>query len=276
MKMKKYWIPLLLLSGILYLSLERVNSPVRDHASLIPFLLSLQILLKDASIFYLGKIARPYSRFWKFLLAPGTILHELSHASAVILCGGKIKRIQLFNPDPSTGTLGWVEYSSPEDAWITLRDLIVAFAPFFGCGIFVFLILLLIQPSILVEPSLLSFLKNFQFESPLAWIAGYLILCSGFGAAPSPEDFKSSFRTAIKHPFGTFVVGCIIFLLIYFGEKLLFIYTALIFLLSLSIGLLLLSIFLLFLGSNLAKLQFPYRILILSLFLLFLLFLFSK
>ena len=41
----------------------------------------------------------------------GTIVHELGHAIFCIVFGHKITAMKLFDPDPKTGTLGYVEHS---------------------------------------------------------------------------------------------------------------------------------------------------------------------
>lgn len=41
----------------------------------------------------------------------GTIIHELGHAVFCIIFGHKITDLKLFNPDPETGTLGYVKHS---------------------------------------------------------------------------------------------------------------------------------------------------------------------
>jgi hypothetical protein len=41
----------------------------------------------------------------------GTVVHELGHAIFCIIFGHKITDLNLFNPDPETGTLGYVKHS---------------------------------------------------------------------------------------------------------------------------------------------------------------------
>lgn len=56
---------------------------------------------------------------WKifvYLTAPGTILHELGHAAFCLLFGHEIREIRLFDPDPSTGSLGYVTHAYRRDS----------------------------------------------------------------------------------------------------------------------------------------------------------------
>jgi hypothetical protein len=56
------------------------------------------------------------ARFWIYFTAPGTIIHELGHALFAVLFGHKIVAINLFGPDPATGTLGYVSHAYNENS----------------------------------------------------------------------------------------------------------------------------------------------------------------
>jgi len=53
-------------------------------------------------------------KFWVYFTAPGTILHELGHVVFAVLFGHKITELNLFGPDPVTGTLGYVSHAYNE------------------------------------------------------------------------------------------------------------------------------------------------------------------
>jgi hypothetical protein len=61
------------------------------------------------SIYVLGQNLYLYLFGWL-----GTSIHEMGHALFAIIFGHKIKEIQLFKPDPKSGTLGYVKHSYNE------------------------------------------------------------------------------------------------------------------------------------------------------------------
>lgn len=46
-----------------------------------------------------------------WILAPGTIIHELSHLIVCLLFGLPVRKVSLFHYEPETGTLGHVDYA---------------------------------------------------------------------------------------------------------------------------------------------------------------------
>ena len=114
---------------------------LQPYVAFLPALLAVQIFLSDFLHLYLEYEVRVGRRWFNLLIAPGTILHELSHLFAAVFTGCYITRVSLFKPNPRTGLLGFVEYTQPRDKWIVFRNFLVGFAPFFGCG----LILLIFQ-----------------------------------------------------------------------------------------------------------------------------------
>jgi hypothetical protein len=255
---------------------------LRNYIALIPILFSIQILLNDFMEIYLFMNLKAF--WFKFLIAPGTILHELSHAFAAKLTGCRITSISLFHFNEQ-GTLGSVEYTQPRDGFSVLRTFIVGFAPFFGCGIVLIALLNLVQShypggvltadivdagsiqSILESIGLIvrKFYQQFQLGGwdIILLTALYLQICFGLGAAPSSVDFKGAFSSCIRHPLGTFLLILAFASIIYLGEyPLTSIYIVLFFrwvLLTLlvSISLLLASIPLIYLGTKFTEFSLP-------------------
>ncbi len=192
----------------------------------------MQIFLNDLLEIYV--ISRLRRNMFNLLIAPGTVAHELSHLIAAMLTGCEIKRVNLFRPDSRTGSLGYVEYAPGRDEFEFLRNLIVAFAPFFGCGIL--LILLLNVSSAITGENLLDFgimdvensfsmiIKNFlnQFNYldtyPALLLIIYLQLCLGFGSAPSSQDFRVSGRSLRRRWISVMLLLLVIISIVMIGE----------------------------------------------------------
>lgn len=248
--------------------------PMSGYAALILILLAAQMFLKDISDVYASHVFKPFSFWWMILVAPGTILHEISHAAAVIITGGELRTVSLFKPDPDTGTLGNVEYTRPEDGMVVLRDMIVSMAPFFGCGAVILACISQMSPGLL-NTSLSSYspdtmgvalqlrdtavvmaksLGSLNMHNPLDWMLIYLLACFSLGAAPSTADFKSTLKTIRLHPYGGIVAIMAIFLLVYFGEYLTDAYALTILVVLSSVLMLMAALVVLYFGSKCAEL----------------------
>ncbi|MFC2162963.1 hypothetical protein ACFLRF_04720 [Candidatus Altiarchaeota archaeon] len=197
--------------------------PLRAYASFIPLLLSLQVLLNDLLEHHVMGGLRFGSFFFKLLMAPGTMLHELSHFFAALFTGSTITGLSLFKPNPRTGMLGSVSYKLKVDEWVVVREFLIAFAPFMGCGIMILLVdyfyggMLLeavggldvnapddfIQSFIILSTSIFGFMAGLDYASISSWIILYAIFSFSLGAAPSGHDFRDSLKSMVKYPVGT-------------------------------------------------------------------------
>ena len=156
--------------------------------------------------------------FWFVVfMAPGTILHEMCHLVAAIICGCKILKVSLFKPNPKTGVLGYVSYAQPRGQLIVFKEAFIGLAPFFGCGMMIFFLDYLFGGSLhgllsdptLLQGGVLGFLRGFYSFIPsnvspsLAplhlSVFAYLTVCFSFGAAPSPADFSSVVKSMTKN-----------------------------------------------------------------------------
>ncbi|VVB51145.1 Uncharacterised protein [uncultured archaeon] len=215
---------LALSGGVLYGVLNGYR--LQGYATALPLLLAVQILLNDFLELYVLSKAGYNTRWFTLLMAPGTILHELSHLLTALFTGCYVTQARLFQPNPKTGVLGYVSYSQPEDKWAVLRDFAVGLSPFFVCGVAFLLITLIHQPDATLRflnpntvesgnPTALittaitffnkitSSLTAADIKNPLIWAALYLEFCFALGSAPSSEDLKLSAQSFKAHILST-------------------------------------------------------------------------
>ncbi len=80
----------------------------------------------------------------------GTPIHELSHVIVAVACGIKVTKVQLYDPDPDDGKLGFVRYIKPELKPTQLHKVVGTFllgiAPLFGGGLVLLSVLYLVCP----------------------------------------------------------------------------------------------------------------------------------
>ena len=94
---------LLLFSYRVWIVLEPYK--LRALATLIPVLFALQVFINDTLEAILS--SKFYRTWWfKFIIAPGTILHELCHLLAALASGCKVSSVSLFRINPASGTMG--------------------------------------------------------------------------------------------------------------------------------------------------------------------------
>jgi hypothetical protein len=114
---------------------------------------------------------------WVLFLAPGIVLHELSHAMCCVLSGTKIFKMKLFgfqNPP------GYVEHAQPDKF---MHSFVISFGP-------------------LIFNSLATMLIFAKFPKPtLTWqsiLLFWLAIVFGLNAVPSMGDAKTLFSSANK------------------------------------------------------------------------------
>ncbi len=268
---------------------------LRNYIALIPLLFSLQILLND---FIESYLFINLNTFWfKLLIFPGTVLHELSHFLAAELSGCNVISFSLFRFDSHAQNLGSVEYEQPIDRFSVIRSFIVGFAPFFGCGMVLIALLNLVHvyysgtysgmafshrvmeadtlESILDSVYLIvtAFYQQFYIFTlkPALFLILYLQVCVGLGAAPSSVDFKGSFSSLVKHPLGTLVL-LLFFASVFFiseypplSKYVVFVFKWILLILLASISLLIASIPVIYVGTNFIGFSFMKKIIIVTL-----------
>jgi|GEM_PF-689982 len=133
---------------------------------------------------------------YRYFVAPGVILHELSHAFFCVITGAKIVKISFFEKDG-----GKVEHEKSKIP--LLGQALISFAPlFFGIVAVFFLARFLGLKSELIDLQDINYsdflanakilLKSLNFHSYLNWLLLYLVLSVAVTMTPSTEDFKNA------------------------------------------------------------------------------------
>lgn len=118
-----------------------------------------------------------YRRKWTLLTAMvGTPVHEISHAAVAILFGMRVKKMRLYEPDPESNTLGYVNYAyNPFSFTHRLGMFFVGLAPAIIGAYLVGVILALLD-----LPLLTNRLAGFRF-SDLAGLSLYQTIWGWYG-----------------------------------------------------------------------------------------------
>jgi len=254
---------------------------IRVYYTIIPALLALQLFLNNLVEYLLVSKVRG-TRWFSFLVSPGTILHELSHAVAAVVSGCKVTSLSLFSPNARTGVLGSVTYLQKRDRLSFPRDLLIAFSPFFGCSLAMMLVFKYVfSYSLTVDLFQMDLVgvvyrvfgsmrliaeqySSMALGEPLKLVALYLQLCFAFGAAPSGFDFHGLMQSAKRNILG--VLMLVFFILfaafavdgslplgaygVLLSDAVIVSLNWVILLISLSVGLLVFSLILLYSTSN--------------------------
>ena len=194
---------------------------IRSYVALLFGFFAFQVLLNDLLESYLIKKLK--AKYFNFLIAPGTAVHEASHALVAKATGCDITKVSFFNPSQKNGVLGFVEYMQPVDRFQSMRSLVIGLAPFFGCGIFLIALLnylALEHPGMqqigpdlvdvgdisamastitLILAKLYQQLLYVNLADPAMILILYLEFSFALGSAPSPQDISDSFNTMLKY-----------------------------------------------------------------------------
>lgn len=262
------------------------DSPLRNYIPLIPILFAFQIMLNDLLEMYLAN--RLKAKYLNLVIAPGTAIHEFSHALMAKITGCRIKKISFFSPNQNV--LGFVEYTQPVDGFQLYRNLLIGFAPFFGCGVFLIAIfnylaqqnpdIAVINPGLVeietldaILPTLLSVLGKFfeqlvylDLSNPVILLILYLEFSISLGSVPSSKDFEDSFSSIARFKLQTLglilLLASIILLMGYIPEfsLMILVFKWMILLLMISSSFLLILIPLAYLAVNIMEVHGVYKI----------------
>lgn len=138
---------------------------------------------------------------YRIFVAPGVILHELSHAFGCITTGAKISSIQVFKKDG-----GEVRHAPPKIPII--GQIIISLAPFVVGFLAIYFIAKVVGMKTIALDSQLSFLshplnalwemfRSIDFHAIRTWLAFYLILTIAVTMTPSTQDLRNVFLSII-------------------------------------------------------------------------------
>ncbi len=137
-------------------------------------LLVAALLLSYAANWFLARVF--VGRTYRFLIAPGVIIHEYSHALACILTGARIRQVRVFD---AAG--GAVVHEEPRMA---LGVGIISVAPILGAAIAVYLLALALVPGFVGFGELA--ISSWQFL-----LFAYLASAITAAMAPSVQDLRA-------------------------------------------------------------------------------------
>lgn len=149
-----------------------------------------------------------FSPFYLLLIAPGIVVHEISHTIAAISMGAEIKHVNFFSKSG-----GHVVHTQPKVPLI--GQFFISFAPVVGQIFFILLISRLAAPHLFnLSWQNYSFrdlgkvISQLQWGSITTWILVYVIISSCLAIAPSKKDLNNAF-------IGIIFMSLIIFYLFY-------------------------------------------------------------
>lgn len=170
----------------------RINISLSDHVTvLLILILSVVIMSYIINMILISSIGGIYRIF----IAPGVIVHEMSHALGCMITGAKINSINVFKSDG-----GEVKHTPSKIP--VIGPIIISLAPF---AIGAFLIYLLakfvginsiqaeVQPTLLQDPikNIWMMLQTIDFHQIRSWLALYLIVTIAVTMTPSTQDFRN-------------------------------------------------------------------------------------
>ncbi len=151
-----------------------------------------------------------FSPFYMIIIAPGIVIHEISHAIVAIVTGAEIKHINFFSK--SGGHVIHTQGKIP-----LISQFFISFAPVVGQIFFILLISYWATPHLFLMSwqnySLYDIGKVFRelnWGNIGTWILIYIIISCCLSIAPSKKDLKNAF-------FSIIFVSTIIFYLFYSG-----------------------------------------------------------
>lgn len=145
-----------------------------------------------------------FGRGYRFFVAPGIIVHELSHALMCLLTGAKIRSVSLFEKNG-----GSVEHTKSKIPII--GSILISMAPIFIGSFVIFFLSKIAGMDRLSVSFSEGFTSNFgqivdnikqiilslDFHNTKTWILLYLVLSVAITMAPSKQDFRNIFSAII-------------------------------------------------------------------------------
>lgn len=185
-----------------------------DSEAAISKLLILILLILVASFFIDYLLSHSIlGGSYRIFVAPGIIIHELSHAAGCLLTGAKMTRISFFEKDG-----GSVEHRASKLP--ILGSLIISLAPFVAGSVAIYFLSrrlgvqgINLSALDISRDGLMSYFKsaisNLDLHQVKTWLIIYLVLTIAVTMTPSFQDLKNTAGSAI-------LIGAAIFLFLRF------------------------------------------------------------
>lgn len=126
------------------------------------------------------------------LLAPGVIIHEMSHLIMAVICGHRVEKVALLTLKDD-GTMGYVQHSYKNSILSVFTLFLIGIAPLLGCGAMFYLVSQMLLPDInlLNTVSFPSFVHSLQQYPPTTVTIWLYLSISMLGASvPSQKDME--------------------------------------------------------------------------------------
>jgi len=130
----------------------------------------------------------------------GTTIHEAGHALFAVIFRHKINKIKFFSPDPSTGTLGYVDHSyNKKSLYQQIGNFFIGIGPIIMCCLMLYALSYLLFRIKLNDLSTLTITTE-TFHSFSTFMAAVAEIWSGIKAFVS-EVFRGAHSTFLKIAF---------------------------------------------------------------------------
>ncbi len=135
-------------------------------------------------------------RYYRFFIAPGVIVHELSHAAGCLLTGSEIVEIKFW--ETSGGHVKHLQTHNPLMRMVS--DPLIGLAPIWGTFLVLALLTWFLAPDLIVaivreRPSLI--VEAFDFTSWQTWLYLYLTTSLVATIAPSKTDLNYALASLV-------------------------------------------------------------------------------
>ncbi len=180
--------------------LVAVLSEIKDYRMILLIALILTIIITSYVINAILLLS--VGGVYRVFVAPGVIVHEMSHALGCVLTGAKIKSIEVFKKEG-----GEVKHTQPKIPII--GQIIISLAPF----VVGFLAIYFLAKVIGVKPIEADFMRNLSSDTVLSlwkavkgieyqelksWLALYLIISIAVTMTPSTRDLRNVFLSLVS------------------------------------------------------------------------------
>ncbi len=135
-------------------------------------------------------------RYYRLFVAPGVIVHELSHAAGCLITGSEITEINFWK---ASG--GHVKHRQPtEPLRRMLSDPLIALAPIWGSFLFLALLTWLMVPNLfflLIKSSTMPIWQAIDWSNWQTWLYLYLVTSLMATVAPSATDIRYALASLV-------------------------------------------------------------------------------